>query len=460
MKSKLSLLLLTSVLFILISCTANKKDSGPDWQNLFNGEDLTGWIQKNGDAKYQVVDSMIVGTTVMNTPNSFLCTEKNYSDFILELDFKVDPAMNSGVQIRSNSLPDYQEGRVHGYQVEIDPSDRAFTGGIYDEGRQGWLYALTEDDNAEARTAFENGKWNKFRVEAIGNNIKTWVNGIPVSNLYDDVTDSGFIALQVHSIKGDSLMVGKQIMWKNIRMLTSELDKYLTSSTAKSRSYLVNQLTDDEIANGWKLLFDGKSSAGWRRAYGESFPVEGWKIENGNLSVLDGNGAESRNGGDIVTLDVYSNFELVLQARITPGANSGVKYFVTEMEKNNPGSAIGLEYQVLDDNLHPDAKLGNHEGSRTFASLYDLITAKGKRVNAMGEWNNIRIISNNNHVEHWLNGLKVLEYDRGSPEFRKLVSESKYSDFKNFGEAEKGHILLQEHGFETDFRSIKIREIR
>ena len=451
-------ILLVAFFFAIVSCTNTNNNSDPKWQYLFNGTDLTGWVQKNGQAPYTVSDSVIVGTTINNTPNSFLCTDINYSDFILELEFKVHPSMNSGVQIRSQSYPEYQEGRVHGYQVEIDPSERAFTGGIYDEARRGWLYTLSDDENAAARAAFKNGEWNKIRVEAIGNNIKTWVNGVPVANLYDNVDSTGFIALQVHSIGQDSAMAGRQIMWKNIKILTENLEKFTLPSDAKVRSYIVNTLTEQEIAEGWKLLFDGKSSTGWRKAYGESFPEKGWSIENGVLSVQPSTGAESQNGGDIVTMDEYDNFELLLQAKLTPGANSGVKYFVTEQEGNS-GSAIGLEFQILDDNLHPDAKLGNHEGSRTLASLYDLIKAYNKRPNGIGEWNNIRIVSKDNHVEHWLNGFKVLEYERGSVEFRKLVSESKYKDWKAFGEAEKGHILLQDHGNEVFFQSIKIREL-
>src|SRR5690606_19510056 len=155
----------------------------------------------------------IIGSTVSGEPNSFLTTEKHYGDFILELELFVDPSMNSGVQFRSLSSDDYRNGRVHGYQMEIDPSERAYSGGIYDESRRGWLYPL--DLNPAAKTAFKNNAWNKYRIECIGNTIRTWVNDIPVAYLVDDLTSSGFIALQVHSI-GKNEQAGKTIRWKNI----------------------------------------------------------------------------------------------------------------------------------------------------------------------------------------------------------------------------------------------------
>jgi len=181
---------------------------------LFDGKTLDGWEQKGGKAKYTVEDGCIVGTSVPNTSNSFLCTKKHYSDFILELEFKVDPGLNSGVQVRSNSLKEYRNGQVHGYQVEIDPSSRAWTGGIYDEGRRGWLFTLK--DNEAARKAFKPNDWNKLRVECRGERIKTWVNGVPAADLTDSMTRSGFIALQVHGVgsRQDPLSV----RWRNIRL--------------------------------------------------------------------------------------------------------------------------------------------------------------------------------------------------------------------------------------------------
>src|SRR5690554_7284073 len=182
---KHKILLLTAVTMILASCT----QQGPSWKPLFNGENLDGWEKVNGTAEFRVEDNTIVGISEMNTPNTFLATTENYGDFILEFDFKVDDGLNSGVQFRSLSLEDYQNGRVHGYQFEIDPSERAWTGGIYDEARRGWLYPLTyntmkavvvkSDDSGEclypptydplAQKAFKKNEWNKGRIEAIGN---------------------------------------------------------------------------------------------------------------------------------------------------------------------------------------------------------------------------------------------------------------------------------------------------
>jgi hypothetical protein len=448
MKSKLILLLL-SVLLTFAGC------SKTDWQELFNGRDLTGFVQLGGEAKYLVEDGMMVGVSTPGTPNSFMCTTEEYSDFILEFDVKVDTLLNSGVQIRSHSSENDGKVLVYGYQIEIDPTDRGWSGGIYDEARRGWLYPVTPNNQAAVKS-FDRYGWNSYHVEAIGKRIRTWINGIPVADLVDDADASGFIGFQVHAVRDD--LAGTRVMWKNIRIVTENLEKYMNADSAViyQANFIPNTLTNREVSDGWKLLFDGSTSSGWRGAHKDAFPEAGWVIENGCLKVLASGGAESKGGGDIVTLDQYGNFDLFFEFMITEGANSGVKYFVTENYATT-GSAIGLEYQILDDLRHPDAKMGR-DGNRTVASLYDLIPAASKRFNGVGQWNAAHIVSIDGHVEHWLNGFKVLEYNRGSEEYRQLVKESKYKDFVGFGEAEKGHFLLQDHGNEVWFRSIKIRQ--
>jgi len=187
---------------------AERTGAARDWALLFDGKSLAGWKQVNGTAKYAVEDYAIVGTTAKGSPNSFLCTEKFYGDFELQLEVKLDPRLNSGVQIRSNSLPEYQNGRVHGYQVEIATGGEA--GFIYDEARRGWL---SEDrSDPQARQAFRKDAWNKYRVLCVGDSIRTWVNDVPVASVVDSMTKTGFIGLQVHSFGGEPA----QVQWRNI----------------------------------------------------------------------------------------------------------------------------------------------------------------------------------------------------------------------------------------------------
>ena len=447
--------LLASIVLFFMGCADKIEDDTP-WIELFDGKTLNGWSQKGGDANYMVREGTLVGSTVHNTPNSFMTSDKMYGDFILELEYLVDSTMNSGIQIRSNSFPFYLDGRVHGYQIEIDPSDRAWSAGVYDEGRRGWLNTLV--DNPTAQKAFKQNDWNHYRIEAVGDTLKTWINAVPAAHLIDDKTRTGFIGLQVHGI-GENQKAGTEIIWKNIKILTDSLSKYSRTSPVKPIN-LKNKVAVDEIKNGWISLWDGKTTHGWRGARLDEFPESGWEIKDGVLTVLPSGGAESAAGGDIVTKEVYGDFELMLDFKLSEGANSGIKYYVDTDINKGPGSSIGLEYQILDDAHHPDAKEGNHEGSRTLASLYDLIQASpDKLVHPIGSWNTAHIISIDNQIEHRLNGMTVLTYERSNADYRKLVSESKYVKWPNFGEVEKGHILLQDHGDRVSFRNIKIKPI-
>jgi hypothetical protein len=219
-----------------------------------------------------------------------------------------------------------------------------------------------------------------------------------------------------------------------------------------------NQLTAAERRAGWTLLWDGRTSKGWRSAKGGGFPAKGWSIADGILAVEKNGG-----GGDIATAANYRNFELSVDFRLSEGANSGIKYLLPPLQ-NGGASSVGFEYQLLDDARHPDAKMGR-DGNRTLASLYDLIPARnlsdpsspGKRGNPPGEWNRATILVRGNHVEHWLNGFKVVEYERGSDALKATIAESKFAKIAGFGTTAEGAILLQDHGDRVDFRSIKLR---
>jgi hypothetical protein len=219
--------------------------------------------------------------------------------------------------------------------------------------------------------------------------------------------------------------------------------------------------------DNWANLFSGDKFDKWRSTSSEVFPTKGWTLKDGIVTVHASSGEESGGGGDIISRKRYANFELLADFKTTPGANSGIKIFVqphiSPIDKvtGKPaaaGSAIGLEFQILDDERHPDAKLGR-DGDRTIGSLYDLIpAAKDKKVMPVGEWNHARILSQGKHVTFWLNGEKTLEFERGSSDFRAAVALSKFKDIPNFGEWADGHILLQDHGDQVSFRNVKIRE--
>ncbi len=459
---------------VVLSSTAPLFAQG-DWIDLFDGKTLNGWEQKGGAAKYTVEDNAIVGVAVPNSPNSFLCTTRNFANFELELEFKCDPDLNSGVQIRSECFPEaatatldgktfeFPAGRVHGYQSEIDldaKRGRMWTAGIYDEGRRGWLFPVEEKSeqgqafSEQGRKITKSGEWNKLRIVADGPSIKTWLNDELRADLTDSATPSGFIALQVHGIGEDAGKAGLEAAFRNIRL--RELPGKNSASTAA------------EKADGWTMLWDGRTSAGWRSAKSEKFPEKGWTMHDGVLTVQPSGGEESAAGGDIITRKRYANFEFETDFKMTPGANSGIKFFVqpnlspidkTTGKPTAVGSAIGLEFQILDDELHPDAKLGK-DGNRRLGSLYDLIPApKDKVQKPIGEWNHTRILVQGKHVVFWLNGRKTVEFERGSEDFRKLVAGSKYHNIPDFGEWPDGHILLQDHGDEVSFRNVKIREL-
>jgi hypothetical protein len=228
-------------------------------------------------------------------------------------------------------------------------------------------------------------------------------------------------------------------------------------------SSVANQLTDAEKKEGWVLLFDGKSTTGWRgykkgasgaAAAGTKENHGRWAVQGGALCLPAGSGQDTHGARDLITDGNYKNFDLRWQWRISSGGNSGLKYFVTEKHE----AAIGHEYQMIDDDKHPDAKIGPH---RSTGAFYDVIppNAAAKKVKPIGEWNDSRVVVNGTHVEHWLNGAKVVEYDLESPALSEAIAKSKYSAIPGFGTKFKTPLLIQDHGDEIWLRNLKIRAL-
>lgn len=423
---------------IVPSCNPSKNDG---WVSLFNGKDLTGWKQlsgRNGNAKYEVINGEIVGTTVVDTPNSFLVTEKTYSDFIFEVDLFLEEPMNSGIQFRSLSTDDYKEGRVHGYQCEVDPSGRAWSGGIYDEARRGWLYPMTL--NPEGGKSFKLNDWNHYRIECIGSTIRTWLNGVPAAYLIDDLTGEGFIALQIHSVgegKG-----GRHIKWKNIRIKTENLE----ATTETNSIFVMNNVNGDlsagEKSNGWAWLWDGRSGESWKTMVPGLSPEDRWKFEDGVLTILSMAEPAPSKLLDI-SLDVPLNyFDIQWKFMLTEGSASGLAYFC------DPVSCFpGLEFQLQD-----NESTGDTVALHSLASLYGIKAAelKSRHIRPAGEWNHARLVVRpNKQVEHWVNGVKALEYSLDDEDLKDILPKNNLP----------GNILLKDEGKEVSFRDFKVKQL-
>ena len=393
---------------LLLGSFAVAADKEEGFVPLFDGKTLTGWKQLGGKAKYEVVDGAIVGSSVPNTSNSFLCTEKNYTDFILEVEFKVDPALNSGIQIRSNSLPDYKKGQVHGYQVEIDPSARAWSAGIYDEGRRGWLFDLK--NNEPARKAFKQNEWNKYRIEAVGDSIKTWINGVAAADLKDGMTPEGFIALQVHGV-GDRTEP-LQIRWRNIML------KDMTSGSQVPAA--------DKSADGFVPLFDGKTLDGWH-----TLPGGKWEVRDG-LIVGTAARTEPRHG-QLVSDKRYKDFTVRLKFRSIQG-NSGLYFRVDPVDQ--PVGVLGFQAEI-----DPANDIGGLYETGGRAWVVQPTPEQVKQYFKPGQWNAMSVTAEGRHIVVEINGHKTAE-------------------LKDDPGRLKGNLALQMHGgqdMHVEFKDIEIR---
>jgi len=315
-------------------------------------KELSSFTQLNGDAHYSYSEGILTGVSKMGIPNSFLATKRTYGDFILSYEVMVDEGLNSGVQIRSLSTAEYQDGRVHGYQVEIDPSPRAWSGGIYDEARRGWLYPLSI--NTDSQRAFKNGQWNQYRVEAIGDTIKTWINDIPVAHMVDNMTAEGFIAFQVHSIY-DEKDAGKKVHWKNISIETENLSTNRKSTSAPQESYLNQRLTDQEIAHGWQLLVD-------------------------DLNLIE---------SDERPYEIKFDFKLLDSVKTDQRYTEDYRYSIYHNDSQYPvGSLLTISAATnLSETSNPST-----------------------RYKGLNQWNRAHIIVSADRIQHWLNGIKVVDH--------------------------------------------------
>ncbi len=339
-------------------------------------EDLYPTLVKiGGNANYNLEQGILTGSAVINTPNTFLCTPKPYSNFILEFEVCIDPRLNSGVQIRSIVIQDKKNKALKGYQVEIDPSERAWSGGIYEEKDRGWIANLSA--NPDGKMAFRNGAWNKYHIEAIDSSIRVWVNGVNTTNLLDNRYRQGIIGLQVHSIE-DSSRIGTMVQWRNIHLQTTELEtnRFALDSENPEINLLTNHLSQKEKAEGWQL-----------------------HSEEEKVCIL---------GGERIDLFTREgDYELALEYTLNKGGRAALIY------GQNVENQDLLTYAILDDNNAPKGTMNDTKSG----SLYGKIEAtnlstegRNKGLRSHDQWTQVQLKCRNGHVEHWLNNDLVVSY--------------------------------------------------
>ncbi len=386
----------------------------PQWTPLFDGKSLSGWTQLNGTATYVVERGEVVGRTVKGSPNSFLCSNKVYGDFELEFEVKVDPALNSGLQFRSISVPGYQEGRVHGYQAEIDPTERGWSGGLYEEGRRGWLKDLSK--NEKGQKAFKSGKWNKYRIVARGDHFQIWVNGIQTTDAHDDLTTYGFFGLQVHSSDKEGL----EVRWKNMRIKDHGIP---TAKPPKSGRWLLH---DEKDISNWMLARD-------------STPCP-WKWDSNSL--MSG-------GGDICTKapigDCRVHVEFMTDENGAEGQGNG-----------NSGVYFMESYEVQILNSAPRGPLDNECGA-----IYSVKAPDYAMAYKAGVWQAYDVVftAPRYNGDTKLSNAKLTVYHNGT----RVHKDVEVPRATAAGRAEaKGirPIRLQDHGNKVRYRNIWVEELK
>jgi hypothetical protein len=405
-----------------------------EWQALFDGHSFDGWTQRGGKAEYRVEDGQIVGETRPNTPNSFLCTQRTFADFVLEYEFKIDPKLNSGVQIRSNSVAGYRDGVVHGYQVEIDPTERARTAGIYDESRRGWLADLA--DNEAARRAFKPNDWNTVRVEALGEVIKTWLNGTPAANLTDGLTHRGFIALQVHSSDSPQPL---EVRWRNLRIQDLG-DPWLTPRDGGR--WLLRETADLE---NWQPLDKPGERVGWAlHTNGAVTDAEGVRMAC-YLEVAPG-------AGNIVTREAFGDCRLHVEFMVDENGKQG-------QANGNSGVYVQSRYEVQILNSASQRPADDNCGG-----IYKVKAADFNMARSAGEWQSYDIWftaprwdaagkkSSSARMTVYHNGTRIHE----NVEIPGSTGAGQPEQAPAGGGEARGPLMLQDHGNRIRFRNVWI----
>lgn len=444
--------LIPLLILSMLGTTLSGCASGPRWELLFDGKSIDGWVKRGGDATYRVEHGEIVGTTnptATKQENTFLCTPNEYADFVLEYDFKIDPKLNSGVQIRSQSFPNYDNGRVHGYQVEIDPAERAWTAGIYDEARRGWLYDLK--NNEPARKAFKQNKWNHVRVEAKGDSIKTWLNGVPAADLHDSLTHSGFIGLQVHASSENQAL---EVRFKNIKIKPST-DPWLI--TGKNAVWLVHSGYDPHLIhygiNGlrhpnripyreeWHPLGKPDEQAHW-----------GWHdYEEVNHRFVEVNYLEVNPGsGNIITKKQFGDARYHVEFCTDENGKTG-------QENGNSGVYVQGRYEVQILNSASEAPTDDNCGA-----IYKIKKADYGTVRKAGEWQTYDIWftaprfddrgakSSNARMTVYHNGTRIHD----NVEVPHSTGAGQPEIAPPNGGIATGPLMLQDHGNKIRFRNV------
>jgi len=442
---------LTVLVFLFIgACTTGdnqltKQEQKEGWELLFNGRTLDGWHDYNGDSltgPWSVENGIIKAEGHGDDLNGYIVTEKEYDNFILSWDWKISEGGNSGmlyhvVQHKKYAVP-YLTGPE--YQI-ID--DINFPQPLEEWQKCAADYAMYLPDKTKMKVN-PAGEWNTSKIVFDNGEVEYWINGEKI------------IAFEAWSADWFSRKeAGK---WKNAPDYGLSPTGVICLQDHGYPAWFKNiKIKKLERKEKEEWLFNGTSIDSWRGIESDSFPQKGWKIVGDELIVMAQEGNIPA-GADIITKKMFSNFILELDYKLTTHANSGIKYFVTNNIPGYEGQFLGLEYQIIDEASYTEEELGNTLGNHKTGSLYELVPAPAdKLINPPGEWNHVKLVVDGRNAEHWLNGKKMIDYERGSEAFRILVAKSKYSVYKDFGESPRGHILLQGHNGEVAFKAIKIR---